>query len=166
MSQVEISVPRQEFAALHAPVAPFTWEVRSLINSTILETGRIPIHFNQPVEILGFKPTVILSGVALGGTRRIPTTNDLMILFDINQRERLTNRLESTSTAGIGQAYVTLETFNVITPRLIRIRMQNEAPDVGIQYRWSQDPAPGGVPIYESAIVSLAFFCRYIADEE
>src|SRR5688572_27132430 len=139
-SPVTLGIPAQEFAALHAPVAPYTWEVQSQLLTTQLETTRIPIFFNRPTEIMGFYPTVRVQGVPLGGTRRVPTLDDVMILFDINQQDRLTNRLESTSSAGPGQSYVTLTTFSIITPRLIRIMMQNEAPDVGIQFRWVQAP--------------------------
>lgn len=166
MGEVILTEPAESTNALHAPVAPYTWEVRAFLPTTILETSRIPIYFTRPVEIVGFMPTVRVNGFLQGGTRRIPTTDDIQILFDINQRDRLTNRLESTTSAGPGQAYVTLSTFSVLTPRLIRIQMLNQAPDVGIQFRWCQDPAPiaGGVPvpIYENALVQLAFFCRYL----
>jgi len=157
-----LGIPSQAFGALHAPVAPYTWEVRSQLLTTQLETTRIPIFFRGPIEILGFQPTVRVLGSIQGGTRRIPTIEDLMVMFDINQQDRLTNRLESTSVAGPGMSYVTLSTFSVLTPRLIRIQIKNASPDVGIQFRWCQTPEPNGVPIYENALIQLAFFCRYL----
>lgn len=157
-----LGIPAQAFAALHAPVAPYTWEVRSQLLSTQLETTRIPIFFRGPIEILGFKPTITVLGPVQGGTRRVPTTDDMMVLFDINQQDRLTNRLESTSVAGPGAAYVTLSTFSVLLPRVIRIQIKNASPDVGIQFRWGQTPEPNGVPIFENALIQLAFFCRYL----
>lgn len=157
-----LNTPNQEFQALHAPVAPYTWEVRSTLLTTQQETTRIPIFFRGPVEIQGFYPSVRINGAVQGGTRRIPTTDNVMVMMDINQQDRLTNRLESTSVAGPGQSFVTLASMGVLVPRLIRIQILNAAPDVGIQFRWDQDPAPGGVPIYENCLIQLAFFCRYL----
>lgn len=161
-SSAVLNIPAQEFAANHSPVAPYTWEVRSQLLTTQLETTRIPIFFRGPVEILGFWPTVRINGAVQGGTRRVPTTDNIMCMIDINQQDRLTNRLESTSVAGPGQSYVTLSGLSVFVPRLIRIQILNASPDVGIQFRWDQDPQPLGVPIYENALIQLAFFCRYL----
>jgi hypothetical protein len=157
-----LNAPAQEFAALHAPVAPYTWEVRSVLLTTQVETTRIPIFFRGPLEIMGFFPTVRVNGAIQGGTRRVPTTDNVMVMLDINQQDRMTNRLESTSVANPLASYVTLSAMSVFVPRLTRIQIVNASPDVGIQFRWDQDPQPGGVPIYENALVQLAFFCRYL----
>ena len=157
-----LNAPDQEFQALHAPIAPYTWEVRSILLTTQLETTRIPIFFRGPVEIQGFWPTVRVNRNIQGGTRRIPTTDNVMVMLDINQQDRMTNRLEATSVANPLQSYVTLSSMSVFAPRLVRLQIINASPDVGIQFRWDQDPQPGGVPIYENALVQLAFFCRYL----
>lgn len=168
-----IDEPEQSFAGLHAPVAGFTWEVQADLLGSQLETGRIPIKFARPVEILGFYPSVILLGAAATGDSNVnaiprrPTTRDVMALIDINQQDRVTNRLESTSAAGPGQSYVTLESLRSHPARLQWIRILNASPDVGVQFRWSNlqpfDP-DGDDPWWHDARINLAFFCKYLGN--
>lgn len=166
-----IDEPEQTFAALHAPVAGFTWEVQADLLGSQNETGRIPIHFRQPVEIVGFYASVILLGNAPTGDvntnaiPRRPTTRDVMALIDINQEDRITNRLESTSVAGPGQSYVTLESLSVQLPREQWIKVLNAAPDFGVQFRWANlNPrdVDGDDEWWHDARVKLAFFCKYL----
>jgi hypothetical protein len=154
--------PGQEFAALHAPVAPYTWEVQTTLAGSVERTARVPIQFRGALEILGVSPSVVVDGVATGAPLRVPTADDIMVIVDINQRERLTNRLESTTVAGPGESFVTLSKLDVFLPRLFRAQLKNASPDMGLQFRWKVFNTGGAPLIYENARISLAFFCRYL----
>lgn len=153
----------QPFAALAAPVAPLTWETEQLLPGDEIATARIPLQFRGRVEIVGLFPVVI---AATQGNLLVPTANDIAVLIDINDQERITNRLENTTGAGDGRAFVTLSAMSAqLVPRLLRLVLNNASPDVGITYRWKIPPV-GGQAIYEDALVSLAFFCRYLDGQE
>lgn len=149
----------QVIAALHAPVAPLTWEVQVALPDAQQETARIPLDFRGPLEIVGLYPSVIRSTNA--GGLVVPTTEDILCLIDINNEERLTNRLEQGSAAGPGSVFVTLAALGVQVPRLLRKELKNARPNVNVQFRWKRAV---GAAFYEDAIVSLAFMVRYLEE--
>lgn len=143
-----------------AAVAPLTWEVQATLGRTTLQTGRIPLDFRGPVEIVGFYPSVI-AGSAAGGALVAPTLDDILVLLDANNQERFTNRLEQTTAAATGAGFVTLGALgSERAARFVDLKIRNARPDVGVQFRWKRDPAGGA--IYEDAIIGLAFFARYL----
>jgi hypothetical protein len=150
---------QQEFAALNAPVTDLTWEVTEDLPAATLETGRLPLDFRGAVEILGFYPSVIPTTATVG--LRIPTLDDILVLIDVNQQERLTNRLEQGGNASQGVSYVTLGAIGVQVPRLFRKVLRQAKPEVGIQFRWKRQDAA----FYQNARISLAFYVRYLDGE-
>ena len=150
----------QLFAALHAPVAPFTWECQATLARTTQETGRLPLRWNRPVEIVGMFASVRQASVA-GGGLLIPTTEDLMVLISANQEERFTNRLEDAQQTGQAESYVTLAALSVEVPRLTRIQLRNASPQVDVAFRWKSHN-PITAPRFEDALISLAFYCLYL----
>lgn len=153
----------QEFATLAAPVASLTWEVTEDLPNNELETGRLPLSFRGPVEILGCYPSVIAKTLS-NPVKRIPTPDDIVCQIDINQEERLTNRLEQGGSATQGVAFVTLASLSTQLPRLLRKILKDAKPEVGITFRWKIDPAAGVQ--YENARVSLALFVRYCDEKD
>jgi len=148
----------QLIAALHAPVAPYTWEVQALLARTAIETGRIPLRWNRPVEILGFYASVRQAS-AVGGLI-LPTPDDVVVALSANQENRFTNRLEDAAATGQAESFVTLAALSVQVPRLTRIQLRNASPQIDVAFRWKTNvPA---TPTFEDASVSLAFFCRYL----
>ena len=149
----------QPFVVLASPVSPLTWESETQLPGTLVETARIPLQFRGPVEITGFYPSVI----AITETNlRVPTPQDIAVMIDINDQERITNRLENTTGAGSSRAFVTLASMSAaIANRLVRLQLKNASPDVGVTFRWRVPPV-GGVAVYEDALIGLAFFCRYL----
>jgi len=142
-----------------AAVAPLTWEVQASLGGTVLQTGRIPLDFRGPVEIVGFYPSVIATSAALG--LLTPTLDDILVLLDANNQERFTNRLEQTTAAATGAGFVTLGALgSERAARFVAIKIRNARPDVGVQFRWKRDPAGGA--IYQDATIGLAFFARYL----
>lgn len=152
----------QVIAALHAPVAPLTWEIQAELPDQQQQTGRIPLDFRGPLEIVGLHPTVIATTAA--ANLRDPNPDDLLALIDINNEERLTNRLEQGGAAGPGSSFVSLSALGVLLPRLLRKRITNARPNVAIQFRWKRAVVVG-MPYYQDAIVSVAFMVRYLDEE-
>ncbi|OFW65958.1 MAG: hypothetical protein A2Y74_05345 [Actinobacteria bacterium RBG_13_63_9] len=152
--------PGQALAALHAPIAPYTWEVQATLLRTVQETGRIPLRWNRPVEIIGMYAAVRQASVA--GGLLVPTTDDLVCALSANQEDRFTNRLEDVSQTAMAETFVTLAALSVQVPRLMRIMLTNAAPQVDIAFRWKTHN-PIGTPRFEDALISVAFYCRYIS---
>jgi hypothetical protein len=143
------------FVALHAPMAPLTWEARALLPSASPETNRIPLRFPRPVEILGFFPTVIDTDAATGVSH---TLNTLDVSLDINATDRVTSG-EGVSTAAGGTAgtFVTLAALGIQAPRLVGLKLRNSNPDMGFVFRSKR-----GSGVFNSALVTVATFARYI----
>jgi hypothetical protein len=147
------------YAAAHAPVAPFTWEVQAELARTQQETGRLPLRWNRPVEIVGFFATVVAlndDGGLLG-----PTTDDIQCAIGANQEERFTNRLEDAAATALEESFVTLSALSVEVPRLVRIQLTNAGPQMDVAFRW-KNHNPIASPRFEDALISLALYCRYI----
>jgi len=149
----------QLFAAQHAPVSPWTWECQANLERDIQETGRIPLRWNRPVEIVGMFASVRQASVA--GGLLIPTTEDVMVLLSANQQERFTNRLEDAAQTGQAESYVTLAALSIQAPRLTRIQLKQAAPQIDVSFRWKTHN-PIATPRFEDALISLAFFCLYL----
>lgn len=146
-----------------AAVAPYTWEVQATLGRTVLQTGRVPLSFKKPVQVVGFYPSVI-AGSAVGGGLLVPTLDDILVLLDANEERRFTNRLEQTTAAATGAGFVTLGALgSARAQRFLNLKLRNAAPDIGVQFRWKRDPAGGA--IYEDALVGLAFFVKYLDGE-
>jgi len=150
----------QSRATLTAPVSPFTWEVQAELPRTVLETGRLPLKWNRPVEIVGMQPSVVALN-ATGTPLLVPTADDIQVLLDSNQQDRYTNRLEDTAATAMDESYVTLSSMSTFLPRLMRIQLRNASPQIGIGFRWKRHN-PIAAPRFFDALIGIAFFCRYI----
>ena len=43
----------QDFAAIHAPIAPLSWSLVAELPGSAEETGDVPVRFTRPIELLG-----------------------------------------------------------------------------------------------------------------
>lgn len=149
----------QLYAANHSPVAPYSWEVQATLLRTNLDTGRLPLRWNRPVEILGMYASV-LQHSSEGGGLFVPTADAIACALSANQQDRFTSRLEMAAQTGSAENFVTLASLTVQVPRLVRIQLKNESPQLDVEFRWkTNNPAS---PTFEDAFVSLTFFCRYM----
>lgn len=120
-------------------------------------TGRVPLKFPGPTEIVGCYPSVI-AGSSNGGLL-IPGLDDILVLLDINDEERATSRLDQTAAGNERAAFVTLGALGAArAQRNLGMRLENASPELGIEFRWKR-PWDGAAR-YEDAIVSLAFFTK------
>jgi hypothetical protein len=152
-------------AALHAPVAPFSWEFQADLDGDTERTARIPLRFTRPVQILGFYPSVIRNA-ALGALEN-PTTEHVLCLLHANREIMYTNRLESGQGAQVPENFVTLASLGVQVPRLVNIQLRQGAPELAAEFRWKRwNAAFEETPVYPNAIVTLTAFARYLTEEE
>lgn len=148
------------FATQAQIIAPYTWEVGATLSRTSEETRRIPVRFPRPVRVVGMYPSVI-AGSAVGGLVA-PSCDAILAVVSSNQRDRFTNRLEDVSSAGYGEAYVTLSalgTSQLQGNRLMNIELKEASPQLDLGFRWKRW---SGSPIYEDAIIHVALFCEYL----
>lgn len=148
------------FRALHAPMAPFTWDAQaSLAGNSDASTGRVPITFRGPVEIIGLRPSIVQK---TRGALVVPTAEDIIVEFDGNDEARFTNTLGDSSSATSGSSTsVVLASLGVQTPRLMGIKLENDKPNIGVKFRWRIQPV-GGAAVFEDADIRLSFYCRWL----
>lgn len=158
MAKPDYCVPEQLAAALIAPAAPFSWEVQYLLENDTLESGRIPIRWQRPVEVVGMYASV---RQATSSSLLVPTVDDIQVALGANQRERFTNRLEDTAQTSMAESFVTLGALMIQTPRLLRLQLVTPAPEMDVTFRWKSNNDITD-PLFEDALIGLCFLCRDI----
>jgi hypothetical protein len=163
------------FGAMSIPIAPETWEVRTVFlggtagGNFVSERVQLDVPF--PVMVVGLYPS--LSVLTTGGAT-VPTLNDIDCQLDLNLHEYMTdiqgnttaqNAVPSaTATPTRDGNFVTLAalgTANTQGGRLIGWVVPYRTAQIGITFRWKQG---GGV--YKDTIVSLAFDVRPLEPED
>jgi len=146
--------------ALHAPIAPLSWETRAILPGTVQQTTRQPLIFPRPVEIVGLFPAVIPVSIAPG--LRTATPLDIDISIDVNSVDYLTaGQGVSTSAGGTAGNFVTLASVGVQVPRLHMTKLTAPKPDMGMTFHWKL-PAAVGAAIYNDSFISVAVYARYL----
>lgn len=150
----------QEFSALAAPVAQYTWAIApvTLLN-TQDKTAIIPVRFSRPVEILGFDARVIPK-LPLAGSLAIPTVDVIDVYIDLDQAQKFTSQVDDEGPATGFVPLASVLTSKDGGARLVRIQPNAPSPDFQFQFAWRQFIA--GTPLYEGAIISLAMYARYV----
>jgi len=151
------------FATLAAPIAPWTYEVRTLLSALLPDTNRVSFKFPWMVNVVGMQATlsIVQPRVVAPATFPDPTLNDIDCMVDLNNEAFLTGNDGLTTPAGQGgNNFVTLATLSIQTPRLLGLKIKGESkPEVGFTFRWKQPPTIAIPQLYQSTIVSVALFC-------
>ncbi len=151
----------QDFAALHAPVSPFTWGLTTELPRTSENSGEIPIRFGRPIEVLGIKASVIAKRPLSGDNLVIPTVEDIDVLLQTDNEEMWTRTLKESGGAG---GFVPLDHLTIDAGRLLRIVPLGDGPDFTFNFQWAQF-VDSDNPIYEDAIIRVSLLTRYISKE-
>lgn len=148
------------FATLAAPIAPWTWEVRTVLDGLQGSTNRVKFAFPWRVNVVGLQATITPVLPVVAGLT-VPTLNDIDVMVDINNTSFLTGNDGLSTPAGQGgNNFVTLSTVTIQTPRLLGLALEGEhKPELGFTFRWKQPPLAGPVALYQSQIVTVALFC-------
>jgi len=151
------------WSAMQAPIAPLTWEVSNQMISTQLEGPRVRLDLPRPIEIVGFYPSIIVTGT--NPALIDPGLNDLLVSIDTNEEERITSGQGiTTASGGSAGTFVTLSAISAQSTapganRLIGWKLDAPKPNVGFTFRWKV-----GANRYNDALISVATFVRYMGD--
>lgn len=139
-----IEVPRLK------PVAPDTWEVRTVLANNQEETARMAVEFPGPSKVVGMRCVVRQDSVA--GGLLVPTNEDILALIDLDNQRRFTNSTGISTTASRNSQYATL---NALDTRFRDVMWYLTAPRpvLGVTFRWR----PTTPAQYFNASVSIAF---------
>jgi len=146
----------QQYAALHAPCAPFTWSASARLENDTESSGVIPVRFPRAVEIVGMHASV-RPVQPVDTDLADPTADDILCALEMNDEKRFTNQKGETAS---GSNFVVLASLSVAVPRLFLIQLEEGAQDFEVQFKWRQ--FTNGTELFNSALVELAFFCRYL----
>ena len=144
------------FSALHAPAAPRTAGLRATLLGANRETGTSPWDASRPALIVGIRPSLVQLTTGGAGTAGI---DDIDVDLTVDERDRLTSSRDAS--AGLLQTgWVSLGALAVQTPRLMLLDLNNSAPRLNFNFRWS-DP---GLNRYHDTIVKVDLFLIYHDD--
>lgn len=149
----ELHVPRLK------PAAPDTWEVRESLSVEDLETSRIPLVFPGPYLIVGAHCTVIPTTNT--DNLKDPTTDDLMVLLDLDNKRRFTGTGDMTgqaSSAARNAEYVTLSSLDTDN-RDLHIELRAPKPVIGVTFRWKIITQATREALYQNCMIGIAFYC-------
>lgn len=144
-----------EVAALHAPVAPYTYEARILMLGATLESERQPLRIPFESVIVGMRANI--ASVTFPHVT-VPTLADIDCALDIDDTRDILTIAKGVTSSGSNEkdgSFVTLDTLDVQTPRLHRVVLDKLNNEVGVKFRWK-----AGVGHFDDCIITLAFFVR------
>jgi hypothetical protein len=152
------------FGALHAPIAPMTWEARTQFLSTLAVSERIQLDIPFPCMIVGAFVSVEPIGAA--GGLVVPTTQSLDVTIDLNNHEFMT-QVQGTTTTVVGGAQQRDGTFTTLAAlgvnggaRLMGWVIPYRTAQLGVTFRWKQ-----GAGVYQTSHVGLAFYARALQEQ-
>jgi len=157
MEQAAKNSHGEGYTTITTPNAPDTWEIQTTFLGASTSSEKVPLEFNEPVELVGIYPSIVI--VAGGGGGAVtPTLNDIVCKITRNDKRVHTIAKGSHTQTVTDDQSVTLGALSSTLPRLVAMRLEGDAkPRLDVQFRWKQ---PAGT--YKDAIVSLAFFGRYL----
>jgi len=148
--------------ALIAPNAPQSWENRLaiMLGSLAGESDRMVFPFPQGMDVMGFHPVLNDLGVVAPSFipgNILPSLRDIDVKIDVNQENTITS-LEGQATSvatNRGGTFISLESIDIILPRLMMLRLDAPRPEIGMTFRWKR-----GGGIFRDTMVSVTMFPR------
>lgn len=151
------------FSATHAPIAPMSWEARTLFLSTVGRSERIQLDIPFPCMLVGAFPSVEPVGAA--GGLIVPTTQSIDVSLDLNNHEYLT-QAQGTTTVVVGAQqerdipFCTFASLGVNGgQRLLAWVVPYRTAQLGITFRWKQGPN-----VYQTSHVGLVLYARALQE--
>lgn len=153
------------FGALHAPIAPETWEARTLFLGANATSERISLDIPFPCMIVGAYTSI---SVLTTGGATTPTLNDIDCALDLNTHEYMT-QIQGTTTPIVGGGLQKDGTFTTLAAlscnqnagaRLLGWVVPYRTAQIGVSFRWKQG---GGV--YKDTHTAISFFARPLQEQ-
>jgi|ERR1700749_676556 len=147
---------------LHVPrVKPFsndTWEASVPLFGAQLESEVEQILFPAACRVVGLYPSITLNDAT---NLLVPTTDDILLQFSVNQQRVFTANVGQTSQGRNGSGFATLAALNTVL-RDLNIEVGSPRPQFAMKARWKRFTQ--GTPLYRDVVVSLSLFVE-IADQ-
>ena len=147
--------------ALYAPIAPLSWESRTLFLGNSPTSERIQTMIRGPVMVVGAYTWVEVLATNSSSGSVAPTTNSIDCTVDLNVNEYATNA-QGTTTPVVGATgqrdgtFVTLAALGVNGgQRLWGWIIKSPTAQLGVTFRWKQ-----GGTIYKDAHVGITWYVR------
>jgi hypothetical protein len=125
------------FAAIHAPIARYTFMLRSILDPTKWETDEDQVELDGDTEIVGMFPQLLLLDLEADGTK-LPPIEAIDVSFSVNNPKDL---YTSTGTRRRSQEdntqVVSLAAMSSTIPRLLGIECEGASPKVAAKFRWA-----------------------------
>jgi hypothetical protein len=151
--------------AITAPAANRTWEALTVLDHGDDETDPIVITFPRPAHIVAVYPSVSRATVtAAPGSLLVPSLDDILVEFSVNEETRLTNRFDTTSSpSGVAKTMVTLGAFKDSTggARLLDYDLPGATNEIVVKFRWK---TPAIKAAFESVVLGMAFHAMFKGD--
>lgn len=145
------------FAVNAAAIAPHTWMARARLLAAEAETQPDQIPLGEPVEIVGFFPTLLT--LEAGGT--VPPLEAIDVMLELKRKELLTARAESGVAAGEDFRVVNLPMISsAVANRLIGYIADANDPVLTVKFRWAVEPAIVTALGWNDVQISLGIFVR------
>lgn len=150
------------FGALHAPIAPLTWEARTLFLSATATSERIALDIPFPCMFVG---AYVWAEPINGASGVVPTTNSIDVTIDLNVHEYMTNTQGTTtptptSTPARDGTFTTLASLGVNGgARLWGWVIPYRTAQIGVTFRWKQ-----GANVYANSHVGISFYARNLQE--
>jgi hypothetical protein len=165
LEQAALTSFQGAFGALHAPIAPMSWEARTLFQGASVVSERIQLDIPFPCMIVG---TFASLSILTTGGATVPTTSDIDVTIDLNSHEYMT-QVQGTVTPIVGGQLQRDSTFCTLAAvstgstqgaRLMGWVIPYRTAQLGITYRWKQ-----GANVYKDTHVGLCFYARALQDQ-
>lgn len=166
MEQAALTSFQGAFGALHAPIAPMSWEARTQFASASPVSERIILDIPFPCMIVGAFAVVEPIGSAGGLT--VPGPNSIDVTIDLNQHEYMT-QVQGTTTPTVGGGLTRDGTFCTLSAistgpalgaRLLGWVIPYRTAQIGVTFRWKQ-----GAGVYQTSHVGLTFYARALQEQ-
>jgi hypothetical protein len=163
LEQAALTSFQGAFGALHAPIAPMTWEARTQFLSSQTLSERVQIDIPFPCMLVG--AFAVVEPIGAAGGLVVPTAMSIDCTIDLNAHEYMT-QVQGTTTPIIGGGLQRDGTFTTLAAlavnngaRLMGWVIPYRTAQLGVTFRWKQ-----GAGVYQSSHVGLAFYARSLQE--
>jgi hypothetical protein len=152
------------FGALHAPIAPMSWEARTQFASASPVSERIQLDLPFPCMLVG--AFTVVEPIGAAGGLVVPTANSIDVTIDLNNHEFMT-QIQGTTTPVVGGALSRDGTFSTLAAigvnggaRLLGWVIPYRTAQLGVTFRWKQ-----GAGVYQTSHVGITFYARALQEQ-
>lgn len=142
--------------ALTAPIAPYSWQAREVLDVATDETEGADIDIGERIQVVG--ALVTLLSVDPDNARPLPPLEAFDVRVEVSRHEVYTAVMD-TKQAGSREQFVNAPSLNVLTPRLWGLMIDNALrPTLSIQYRWALNSATRTARGYAATQITTVLF--------